>query len=164
MIPKIRVILDVQEDVFRDIEIDEEASLEDLHQAITNAYEFDGTQMASFYTSNDDWERQKEIPLESMDDNTAPMEEVPLNDCFNEDRSRMIYVYDFLDMWTFLVECIERNEAEMGESYPALTMVYGQRPEEVPDKQFEGEQAKSGDIFEDDDSFDQFGYEGEYDD
>ena len=35
MIYKIRVILDAQEDIFRDLEIEATSSLEDLHMAIT---------------------------------------------------------------------------------------------------------------------------------
>jgi hypothetical protein len=159
MILKLRVILDIEEDVFRDIELDREDHMLDLHQAIVNAFEFDGSQLASFYKSDDDWNQGDEIPLESMDNNTAPMEEVPLTDCFNDEEKRMIYVYDFLDMWTFLVELVEVKEPDITETYPALTLVYGQRPEQAPDKQFEGETRQSDDIFDGDDSFDQFDYE-----
>ena len=38
MIYRFRIILDVKEDVLRDIEIDENATFEDLHHAITQAF------------------------------------------------------------------------------------------------------------------------------
>ena len=38
---KIRVILDTEQDVIREIAIDMNNSLEDLHNAITNAFGFD---------------------------------------------------------------------------------------------------------------------------
>ena len=47
---KIRVILDDQSDVFRDIVIDPSASLADLHQQIYSSFGFNGNEMASFYT------------------------------------------------------------------------------------------------------------------
>ena len=50
MIYKFRAILDAEEDIFRDIAIEKEATLEDLHNALVNAFGFDGTEMASFYT------------------------------------------------------------------------------------------------------------------
>ena len=50
MVYKFRVILDAEEDVIRDIAIQEDATLEDLHNAIVNAYGFDGLEVASFYT------------------------------------------------------------------------------------------------------------------
>ena len=48
MIYRFRIILDVKEDVLRDIEIEETATFEDLHHAITQAFGFLGNEMASF--------------------------------------------------------------------------------------------------------------------
>ena len=54
MIYRFRIILDAQEDVFRDIEIEAKATLEDFHNAITQSFGFAGQEMASFYTSDKD--------------------------------------------------------------------------------------------------------------
>ena len=51
MIYRFRVILDAKEDVFRDIEIDSENTLEEFHNSITQAFGFEGNEMASFYVS-----------------------------------------------------------------------------------------------------------------
>ena len=48
MIYRFRIILDTHEDVFRDLEIEAEANLEDFHNAITQAFGFEGGEMASF--------------------------------------------------------------------------------------------------------------------
>lgn len=48
MVYKFRVILDAEEDIFRDIAILENDTLEDLHNAIVNAFGFDGLEVASF--------------------------------------------------------------------------------------------------------------------
>ena len=63
MIYRFRIILDTDEDVFRDLEIRSSATLEDFHNAINQAFGFDGSEMASFYTSNDLWEEGEEISL-----------------------------------------------------------------------------------------------------
>ena len=63
MIYKFRAILDAEEDVFRDIAIKEEDTLEDLHNAIVNAFGFDGLEVASFYTCDDTWNQEEEIPM-----------------------------------------------------------------------------------------------------
>ena len=47
MIYRFRIILDTEEDIFRDIEIEQSASFEDLHNSITQSFGFDGTEMAS---------------------------------------------------------------------------------------------------------------------
>jgi hypothetical protein len=51
MIYRFRIILDTEEDVFRDLEIAKTASLEDLHNAVNQSFGFDGTEIASFYLS-----------------------------------------------------------------------------------------------------------------
>ena len=65
MIYKFRVTLDAEEDIFRDIAIESDNTLEDLHNAIVNAFGFDGTETGSFFTCEDDWtwNEEDEIPL-----------------------------------------------------------------------------------------------------
>ena len=48
MVYKFRVILDAEEDIFRDLAIESHTTLEDLHNAIVNAFGFDGTETGSF--------------------------------------------------------------------------------------------------------------------
>ena len=60
---RLRVLIDTEGDtnVFRDIDMLSNATFEDLHLAIQNAFNFDNSQMASFYESDDTWERGDEI-------------------------------------------------------------------------------------------------------
>ena len=60
MIYKIRIILDAEDDIFRDIEIDVAGTLEDLHNTITQSFGFMGNEMASFYTCDDNWNQKEE--------------------------------------------------------------------------------------------------------
>ena len=57
MIYKIRIILDANEDIFRDIEIEAHNSLEEFHNAIAQSFGFMGNEMASFYTCDDEWKQ-----------------------------------------------------------------------------------------------------------
>ena len=68
MIYRIRVILDVRDDVFRDIEIQGSDTLEDLHEAIVRSFDLDGREMASFYLSDDEWNQGEEITLFDLSD------------------------------------------------------------------------------------------------
>lgn len=156
MVYRFRIILDTQEDVFRDIEIDDTASLEDFHNVITQAFGFGGQEMASFYLSNDLWEQGDEYALFDMsDEGGLPiMSETILEDVLHEDQTKMIYVYDFFNMWTFLVELAEIAEPEEGKSYPNLLFAHGQIPEEAPEKEFIGEKL-------DDDEDDEYGLDPE---
>ncbi len=139
MIYRFRVILDTKEDVFRDIEIEDSNTMEDFHNAITQAFGFGGQEMASFYVSNDLWEQGEEIALFDMSEEPGGvriMGDTYLEDAVHEDQTKLIYVYDFLKMWTFLVELAEIAEPEDGRSYPNLMFAHGQIPEEAPDKEF----------------------------
>ena len=138
MIYRIRIILDVEEDVLRDIEIEATATLEELHLAITQSFGFLGNEMASFYESDASWQQGEELPLESMEQGPN-MREEPLNTVFTPAQHHLIYVYDFLNLWTFFVELKEVGDALSGMSYPNLIHSQGEVPEEAPEKLFEAE-------------------------
>ncbi|GHC54439.1 IS1096 element passenger TnpR family protein [Ulvibacter litoralis] len=161
MIYRFRIILDAKEDVIRDIEIEETATLEDFHNVITQAYGFEGQEMASFYTSNDEWEQEEEIPLFDMSEVPGAlrvMSETLLQNVVSENSTKLIYVYDFLTMWTFLVELAEIAEPEAGMMYPNLMFAHGEIPDDAPHKKYvgKGEDDEDDDVddFYDDDEFD----------
>jgi len=130
MIYKFRIILDTEEDIFRDIAIADSDTLEDLHQAISNAFGFDGNEMASFYTCDDKWNQEDEIPLFEMEEATqvrqSTMRDFVLKDILHKQQTKIIYVYDFLNMFTFFVELATIEEKENGVSYPTLLFAQGE--------------------------------------
>jgi hypothetical protein len=132
-----------KEDIFRDIEIRKTDTFEDLHNVLTQSFGFDGSEMASFYVSNDDWHQGQEIALFDMGQNEdiRMMNETIIEDVLDEDNTKLIYIYDFLNMWTFLVELGEIVEEAQGTDYPNLLFVCGQVPSEAPEKQFEADQS-----------------------
>jgi hypothetical protein len=175
MIYKFRVILDAEEDVFRDIAIDENDTLEDLHNSIVNAFGFDGMEVASFYTCDDTWNQEDEIPM--FDSGDVPgeqkiMSDYTLADILDDENTKIIYVYDFINMWTFLVELAAIEEAQTGVTYPDLLFSHGLMPAEATEKQFEADADNDFysefeddldqddlDMFDGDDSFENFGFE-----
>lgn len=159
MVYRFRVILDAEEDVFRDIELLQESTLEDFHNSIINAFGFDGNEMASFYTSDQEWNQGEEIPQFYMTEgaeNVRLMNETTLDSVVSEDQTKLIYVYDFLNMWTFLIELGEIAEIEEGRDYPNLMFVHGQIPLEAPDKEFIAEKDEFADDFDQDLDLDDF--------
>ncbi|RZJ57155.1 MAG: hypothetical protein EOO45_27885 [Flavobacterium sp.] len=157
MVYKFRVILDAEEDVFRDIAILEEDTLEDLHNAIVNAFGFDGLEIASFYTCDDEWNQEDEIPLFDTGDvpgEQKTMASYTLEGRFDEDNTKIIYVYDFLNMWTFFVELAAIEEVQVGVIYPDLLFSHGIMPAIAPEKEFGTD--KDEDLYGD--------YDDDYDD
>jgi hypothetical protein len=153
MIFRFRVVLDndTKEDIFRDIEIRNTDSLEDLHNVITQSFGFDGSEMASFYLSDDEWNQGEEISLFDVSEGGTDiqlMSQTTIDSVVSESRTKLLYIYDFLSMWTFMVELGEIVEEAQGTDYPNLLFVHGQVPSDAPEKVFE---AKSSD-----DSYDEF--------
>lgn len=154
MIYRFRIILDndTDEDIFRDLEIRETDTLEDLHNSITQSFGFDGTEMASFYISDENWNEGEEISLFDVSENGKArlMSQTPINEVVHEAQTKLIYLYDFLSMWTFFVELAEIVDEAEGTDYPNLMFVHGQIPDQAPDKNFEAEDMDDYDEFDDD--------------
>ncbi len=152
MIYRMRAILDTETDVIRDFEIEATAKLEELHDAVSQSFGFAGNEMASFYRSDENWSQGEELPLVDMGMGERALNEKSLNKILSEDENRLIYVYDFLNLWTFFVELIETAEKDHLKGYPSLIFSHGEVPETPPDKDFVAEQGFDVDLNEDDES------------
>lgn len=173
MVYKFRVILDNDDDVFRDIAILNTDTLEDFHNAIVNAFGFDGLEVASFYTCDQTWNQEDEIPMFDTGDipgEIKTMANYTLEDILDEQNTKIIYVYDFINMWTFLVELAAVEEPIAGTLYPDLLFSHGIMPMEAGEKNFEADNDNDYNEFEDDldeddldafgdDSYEEFGFE-----
>lgn len=175
MVYKFRVILDAEDDIFRDIAIQEDDTLEDLHNAIFNSFGFDGMEVASFYTCDDTWNQEDEIPMFDSGDvlgEQKTMSDYQLSDILDQQNTKIIYVYDFINMWTFLVELASVEEQVVGNTYPETLFSHGEMPDEAMEKHFISDDEDENynefeddldeddlDMFGSDDSFEDFGFE-----
>ncbi|MEZ4721884.1 MAG: hypothetical protein R2813_08430 [Flavobacteriales bacterium] len=138
-----RVVLDHDKDVFRDIEISTDDTFLSLHDMIQEAFGFDNSQMASFYVSNEDWEKGQEITLMSVQDPEESgqpiwlMDEIKLNNIIFELGQKLIYVFDFMLMWCFYIDVIKVTDVEENVILPRITQSYGDAPDQY---------SKSGEI------------------
>jgi len=155
----IRIHLENKEDIIRDIEITATHNLEQLHFAIIDAFELKRNEMASFYITNDKLELLKEISIFSIEDQNnsmSAMTEVVISSVFVSKGNQLLYVYDFLNMWRFLVTFHARSENKTGETI-CINKI-GKMPKEAPEITFEAE--KEFDPFEE--AFDEFNEYEEY--
>ena len=129
---KFRVIIDTEEDVFRDIEISTDSNFLDLHASILRAFNWEGGEMASFYKSNENWDKGEDIPLMEMGagGNEKNMSNTLISDEVGKPHEKLIYVYDFLRMWCFYIELIEVKKASSELLYPRLVLEYGDAPDQ----------------------------------
>jgi len=130
---RFRVYWEDDDQIYRDVEIRSGQSFLELHQVIILAYDFDGKHTASFYESNDRWQRGRELNSEVMSNKKdAPalsMVKTPVSALVQKPDQKFVYVYDPAKHWTFLVELIgvEKNENPK-RSYPFVLRKEGIGP------------------------------------
>ena len=141
---KFRIYFEEDESIYRDVVIRHTQSFFDLHETILKAYEFDNKHKATFFRSNDHWQRGREISLEKYDKEykAAPllMKETPIGTEIKDPNQKFIYWYDFNKNWTFLVELINVSKEESSRiSYPSAVRAEGIAPSQYGTKGLLGE-------------------------
>ena len=132
---KFRAYFEEDDAVYRDIVIKHNQTFHDLHLAILKAYEFDNKHQATFYRSNDQWQRGREISLEKYDKeyraDPLMMANTTIGSEIRDTNQKFVYVYDFLKNWTFLIELINVTKEESSKIiYPATSRVEGIGPQQ----------------------------------
>jgi hypothetical protein len=132
----IRVILESKEDVIRDIEINSDCLLSELHFYLIECFNLNKNELASFYTTNDELEIVNEIPLVSFEERSSNMENTNLEVVLDEHNNNLIYVYDYMKMWRFLLEL---KSTEENFNVKKCISKIGEMPKEAPEINFSKE-------------------------
>ncbi len=136
---KFRVYWEDDDSVYRDVAIKHVQTFFELHKMILKCFEFDNKHNATFFRSNDKWQRGKEITLEKYEKKyeVTPllMNEVTIGSQIRDPNQKFIYVYDFHKNWTFMVELINVNKEEDNKvTYPFCTRSEGIGPSQYGTK------------------------------
>ena len=128
----LHVLIDTKDkqDVFRDIKISSEQTLMDLHQVILDAFAFSGQEISSFFSCDDNWDGDQEYTQIAMEpkDEAFEMGRNKISALFKNKGDKAIYQYDFLRMWSFLIELINISPEECPE--PTVLLSVGEAPKE----------------------------------
>ena len=141
---KFRAYFEEDDSIYRDIAVKHTQSFLDLHFIILKSFEFDNKHQATFYRSNDKWQRGREISIEKYD---KPYKAEPLimsvttvGSEIRNPNEKFIYVYDFVRNWTFLVELISVSKDENPKlAYPAIIRSEGIAPSQYGTKSILGD-------------------------
>jgi len=148
---KFRIYFEDDDSIYRDVAIRHTQSFFELHEAILKAYEFDNKHKATFFRSNDHWQRGREISLDvyEKDYKAAPllMKDTTVGSEIKNPGQKFIYNYDFNKNWSFMVELINVSKEENAKlSYPATVRTEGIAPSQYGTKGLLG--AKFADVEE----------------
>jgi hypothetical protein len=137
---RFRIYWEDDESIYRDVVIKHNQNFADLHLCILKSFEFDSKHKATFYRSNDNWLRGREISLEKYDDKVYKvdpliMTEVTMGSEIKDPNQKFIYVYDFNKFWTFMVELINVDKEENKKlTYPVCIRTEGIAPSQYGTK------------------------------
>ena len=136
---KFRIYWEEDESIYRDVVIKHTQNFQDLCNAILKCYEFDNKHKATFYRSNDNWQRGREITLEKYekDYKAEPliMSEVTIGSEIRDPNQKFVFEYDFNKNWQFMVELINVDKEENNKvSYPACVRTEGIAPSQYGTK------------------------------
>lgn len=132
MLFKFRIISDEVKDFAREIVAGEGNTFLDLHTTIQHDLDYDPNQLASFFLTNQQWEKELEITLiDMMDenaDNCITMDEAGLGQYLCNAGDRMLYVYDFFSERAFFIELTEIIKNEEKKIKPKVVFCNGEPP------------------------------------
>ena len=141
---KFRAYFEEDDSIYRDIAVKHTQSFLDLHFIILKCCEFDNKHQATFYRSNDKWQRGREISIEKYDKayKAEPliMAVTTVGSEIRNPNEKFIYVYDFTRNWSFLVELISVSKDENPKlTYPAIIRSEGIAPSQYGTKSILGD-------------------------
>ena len=135
MIYLFRIISDEDQDFCRDLVIDGSDTFLDFHHTLQENLGYDPSQLASFFITNEVWEKQQEITLiDMMQDPNLPvviMDQVTLDEQITEVSQRMIYLFDFFSDRAFFIELLEKSDQTSSKDTPFIGYAKGEAPPQL---------------------------------
>lgn len=130
---RFRVSFEDYDDIERDIDIKSNQTFEDLHRAIHKSTGYNADLSSSFYVSNDQWIKGKEIALlpnqRKINNGVATMDKSKLSSFIDDPHQKFYYTYNFDRPFDFHVELIKiMLEEENGKTYPCVARSLGEAP------------------------------------
>lgn len=108
MIYVFRVVSDEVSNFRREIQIDADATFLDLRNAICECTGYEKALLSSFFTCDDDWDREQEISLEDMGSDSSQdvylMEDTPISDFIEDEGQKLQWVFDYFTNRAFFLE------------------------------------------------------------
>jgi hypothetical protein len=157
MIYLFRIISDENQEFYRDLVIDGSDTFLDFHRVLQEDLNYDPALLASFFITNDKWEKQQEITLiDMMQDPSVlvvTMDQVTLDEYITEENQRMIYMFDFFSERAFFIELLEISDQVSPRETPFVGHASGDPPRQLSFDQLLDD-SKDDDLFQgEDDEF-----------
>ena len=132
MIFKFRILSGEFDDFIREIEIRTDQTFFDFHNTLQDSVSYDKSQMASFFLSNEKWEKGQEITLFEMteddDSDVIVMDVALISEFVKTKKQKILYLFDFFSERSFFIELVGVLEVNKSIQYPICTRNEGETP------------------------------------
>lgn len=128
MIYRFKVWFEEEEDIYRVIDINPSSNFLSFHHIIADSIGFKKDIPTSFFTSDDNWRKGKEISLNEP--GKTSMESAKLKDYVNDPHQKFMYITDFNEMWTMCAELQSIQNDVKGIVYPCIFKTVGKAPKQ----------------------------------
>lgn len=137
MVFKFRMLSDENDSFVRDYEVMYDMTLLDFHRYICANLGYDPDNMASFFTSNQQWEKLFEFTLMDMgtedgdsDNPSRTMDSVCLGQIIRNRKERLIYTFDMFADRSYFLELQQSTQADADVEYPRTCLSEGEAPDQ----------------------------------
>jgi hypothetical protein len=134
MVYRFILVSDEADNFRRDITIDSDATFFELHEAILDSVGYTKDQITSFFICDDEWAKGAEITLIDMESNSDEdiyvMENSRLSELLDEERQKLIYVFESLTDRCFFIELREVIPGKNQEKPQTIKSV-GEPPKQI---------------------------------
>lgn len=134
---KFRVLNTEDEEFLREYELTENQSLLDFHNLITKNLKLNQEELASFFITNSNWEKEHEYTLLDMGlnpdednnrDNSIPiemMEDALIDSIASKPKQKLLYEYNFMNPIIFYITLIGERAGKSNEVFPKCVVSEG---------------------------------------
>lgn len=111
MVFRFFILSDEADHFKREIKIDSDATFLDFYKAIIACTGFSNKEISSFFICDDNWRKKQEITLVEMDTDSDQdsyiMEETLLSDFLEDEKQKLLFVFDYLNDRALYIELSE---------------------------------------------------------
>jgi len=150
------------DDFMREVEVGSEQTFEEFHFALVENLGLNKAALSSFFIADSRFRKKREISLidmqpEMLPEQTDPEEAIEpmlemrnavVSDFIDDPHQKLIWVYDYINYWTFYVELLKIAVARPDHDYPRISKAVGETPPEIIKKDIQANIAPTGFEFE----------------
>lgn len=131
MVYRFLILSDEDEKFMREYEFLDSQTLLDFHNMIQDELGFDRSQLASFFLTTDNWEKEEEFTLFDMGGVASTMEDAILEDVICTEHQKLVYIFDFFNERSLSIEFLGETEENKNAEYPSCVNSKGPAPKQI---------------------------------